>query len=113
MSQNLTYRGGGGSVGGGGEVEEVEEGWTSQGGAKPAARERPNALRQGRPGGDPAAPTQRPAPNARHPTPGTQRPATASPTAALGLRRLHRWKGLGLQPRARYSKALKVTSSPT
>ena len=109
MSQNLTYRGGGGSVGGGGEVEEVEEGWTSQGGAKPAARERPNALRQGRPGGDPAAPTQRPAPNAKP----TQRPATASPTAALGLRRLHRRKGLGLQPRSRYSKALKVTSPPT
>ena len=109
MSQNLTYRGGGGSVGGGGEVEEVEEGWTSQGGAKPAARERPNALRQGRPGGDPAAPTQRPAPNAKP----TQRPATASPTAALGLRRLHHRKALGLQPTARHSKALKVTSLPT
>ena len=35
-------RGGvGGDVGGGGDVE---RGWTSQGGAKPAARERPNAL---------------------------------------------------------------------
>ena len=91
MSQNLTYRGGGGSVGGGGEVEEVEEGWTSQGGAKPAARERPNALRQGRPGGDPAAPTQRPAPNARHPTPGDSEPYSSlrlTATAPLERTRL-------------------------
>ena len=80
MSQNLTYRGGGGEVGGGGEAEEVEEGWTSQGGAKPAARERPNALRQGHPGGDPAA----------HPTPGTQRqthptPGDSEPYSSLRL----------------------------
>jgi hypothetical protein len=41
LSRRLGFGGGGGEVGGGGDVE---RGWTSQGGAKPASRERPNAL---------------------------------------------------------------------
>jgi hypothetical protein len=55
-------------VGGGGEVGGR---CTSQGGAKQAARGRPNALLSVGPGGDPAA---HPTPNTQHPTPNAQRP---------------------------------------
>jgi hypothetical protein len=61
-SRYLPFGGGGGEVGVGGEVGgggEVGERCTSQGGAKQAARGRPNALLSVGPGGDPAA----------HPTP--------------------------------------------
>ena len=71
-SRYLPFGGGGGEVGVGGEVGgggEVGERCTSQGGAKQAARERPNALfkrwTRGRPCRAPNALT----PNAQHPTP--------------------------------------------
>jgi hypothetical protein len=71
------FGGGGGEVGVGGEVRgggEVGGRCTSQGGAKQAARERPNALLSVGPGGDPAAPnTQHPTPNTQRPTPNTQK----------------------------------------
>ena len=54
-------------MGGGGEVGGR---CTSQGGAKQAARGRPNALLSVGPGGDPAA---HPTPNTQHPTPNAQK----------------------------------------
>ena len=75
-SRSLPIGGGGGEVGVGGEVGgggEVQKRCTSQGGAKPAARERPNAFfLKARPRGDPAV----------HPTP-TAKARLATPTVRL------------------------------
>ena len=75
-SRSLPIGGGGGEVGSGGEVGgggEVQKRCTSQGGAKPAARERPNAFfLKARPRGDPAV----------HPTP-TAKARLATPTVRL------------------------------
>ena len=77
-SRSLPFGAGGGEVRVGGEVGgggEVEERCTSQGGAKPAAGERPNALLGGYPGAT-LPRTQRPTPNAQatqRPTPNARR----------------------------------------
>ena len=75
-SRSLPFGAGGGEVRVGGEVGgggEVEERCTSQGGAKPAAGERPNALLGGGTRGRPCR-----GPNAQHPTP--KQPNAQRPT---------------------------------
>ena len=93
--------------GGGGEVEER---CTSQGGAKPAARERPNALLGGHPGVT-LPRTQRPTPNAQRPN--TQRSAVASPTVHLPRPPIWHRKVLERGSKTCDRTPRKVTSSST
>ena len=112
-SRTLPFGGGGGEVGVGGEVGgggEVEERCTSQGGAKPAARERPNALLGGHPGVT-LPRTQRPTPNAQRPN--TQRSAVASPTVHLPRPPIWHRKVLERGSKTCHRTPRKVTSSST